>query len=171
VTTRRASRGPGSLPRRFLLLAAAALIALPGCEKIDRNMYDSPAFKAQEEPVRLPPSDSIPTKGREKIPPLSDAARLENPVKATDGTRLQGKELYGIFCVPCHGESGMGDGLVGKKYLPAPADIRQSAIGGKLSDGELFVIISSGYGGMPALRSDLSPEERWKIVVHLRTLK
>jgi mono/diheme cytochrome c family protein len=170
VTTRRASRGTGSLLRCLLLLAAAA-IALPGCEKIDRNMFDSPAFKAQEEPVLLAPADSIPTKGRENIPPLSEASRLENPVKVTDGTLLQGKELYGVFCFPCHGESGRGDGLVGKKYLPAPADIRQSATGGKLSDGELFVTISSGYGGMPAFRSDISPEERWKIVLHLKTLK
>ncbi len=159
---------PALLP---VLLCAAAALLLPACEKIDRDMYDSPAFMAQEEPVRLPPADSVPTKGRERIPPLTEASRLANPLKADDWTLFQGKELYGIFCTPCHGESGAGDGPVGRKYLPPPADIRHSGHGGHHSDGEFFVIISKGIGGMPGLQADLAPEERWKIVHHLRTLK
>ncbi len=167
-------RAPGHfrwLGRLAMLLLAAGALLLPACEKIDRDMYDSPSFKAQEEPVRLPPADSVPTKGKERIPPLTEASGLANPIKADDWTLFQGKELYGIFCAPCHGESGAGDGPVGKKYLPPPADIRHSAHGGHHSDGEFFVIISKGIGGMPAFRADLSPEERWKIVHHLRTLK
>ena len=159
---------PALLP---VLLVAAAVLLLPACEKIDRDMYDNPAFKAQEEPVRLPPADSVPTKGRERIPPLTEASRLANPLKADDWTLFQGKELYGIFCTPCHGDSGAGDGPVGRKYLPPPADIRHSGHGGHHSDGEFFVIISKGIGGMPGLQADLAPEERWKIVHHLRTLK
>ena len=172
--TARAPRG-GSRIRRLALLPAllfaAAALLLPACEKIDRDMYDSPAFKAQEEPVRLPPADSVPTKGRERIPPLTEASRLANPLKADEWTLLQGKELYGIFCSPCHGQSGAGDGPVGRKYLPPPADIRQSAHGGHHADGEFFVIISMGIGGMPGFRADLDPGERWKIVHHLKTLK
>lgn len=154
----------------FLLLAAAALF-LPACEKIDRDMYDNPAYKSQEEPVRLPPANSVPTKGRTRIPPLSEASRLANPVEPTDFTLLEGKELYGIFCTPCHGDTGAGDGPVGEKYVPTPSDIRRSAPAAKRTDGELFVILSNGIGGMPAFRADLSPEERWKIVLHVRTLK
>lgn len=165
---------PGvSVRRAFLslLLIASAALFLPACEKIDRDMYDNPAFKAQEEPVRLPPADSVPTTGRTRIPPLSEASRLANPVEPTDFALLEGKELYGIFCTPCHGETGAGDGPVGKKYVPTPSDIRPGGHGAHHSDGELFVILSNGIGGMPAFRADLSPEERWKIVLYLRTLK
>lgn len=154
-----------------LLLAGAAAAAFTACERIDRNMWDNPAFKPQEEPVRLPPKDSVPTRGIERVPPLSEASRLPNPVKPTERELLQGKELYNIFCVPCHGESGRGDGLVGKKYVPTPDDLRPGSEAAKRSDGELFVIISSGFEGMPAFRADLSPADRWRIVAYLRTLK
>lgn len=160
-------------PRLLALLLAgvAAAAAFTACERIDRNMWDNPAFKPQEEPVRLAPKDSIPTKGIEHIPPLAEASRLVNPVKPTERELLQGKELFRVFCVPCHGESGKGDGAVGKKYVPAPADLRAGSPVMGLSDGQLFVIISTGLGGMPAFRADLSPGERWQIVAFLRTLK
>ncbi|HZW36272.1 MAG: c-type cytochrome [Deltaproteobacteria bacterium] len=157
--------------RAALLVIAMVAIILPACEKIDRNMWDNPAFKPQEEPVRLPPKDSIPTKGRERIPPMSEAAGLKNPVSPTEGNLSKGKELYGIFCVPCHGASGRGDGLVGKKYVPTPADLHPGSPVSRLPDGTLFVIVSDGAGGMPAFRADLSPVERWQIVAYLRTLK
>lgn len=150
------------------LLAAGALLA--GCEKLDRNMWESPAFKAQSEPLRLPPADSIPTKGKERIPPFAEARALKNPVERTDWNLSRGKELYGIFCTPCHGTSGKGDGPIAGKYVPAPADISPAGAAGKLSDGELFVVISSGSGGMPAFRHDLEPKERWMVVHYLRAL-
>ena len=157
---------------RLLLVAALVLAcALAGCEKIDRNMWDNPAFRPQEEPVRLPPADSVPTKGISRVPPMGEAAGLKIPVAPSDGARLEGKTLYGIHCAPCHGDSGAGDGLVGKKYVPAPADVRAGGPFGKLPDGVLFVIISDGLGGMPPFRADLSPDERWKIVIHLRALR
>ncbi|MBI5576718.1 MAG: cytochrome c [Deltaproteobacteria bacterium] len=155
----------------LLLVFAIAAVLLFGCEKIDRNMWDNPAFKPQEDPVRLPPKDSIPTKGREQIPSMAEARELKNPVEPTEWALLQGKELFGIHCVPCHGISGAGDGPVGKKYVPTPADLRPGSRGARHSDGELFAVISSGYGGMPAYRADLSPSERWHIVAYLRTLK
>lgn len=173
MTFRRSGRGfpLRALAGLFLPFLAAAALFLPACEKMDRDMYDNPAFRAQEEPVRLPPADSIPTKGRTRIPPLTEASRLANPVEPTDWTLVEGKELFGIFCTPCHGETGAGDGPVGKKYVPTPSDIRPTGHGGHHSDGELFVILSKGIGGMPAFRADLSPEERWKIVLYVRTLK
>lgn len=155
----------------LLLAWAAAAVAFTACERIDRNMWDNPAFKPQEEPVRLPPKDSIPTKGIERVPPLAEASRLANPLKPSEGELLQGKELFRVFCAPCHGESGRGDGPVGKKYVPTPADLRASSPLMKVSDGQLFVIVSSGLGGMPAFRADLQPGERWRIVAYLRTLK
>jgi mono/diheme cytochrome c family protein len=148
-----------------------AALLFPACEKIDRNMWDNPAFKPQEEPVRLPPGDSIPTKGRERIPSMAEAASLQNPVAPTESNLAKGKELYGIFCVPCHGASGRGDGPVGKKYVPTPADLHAGSPVSRLPDGTLFVIVSNGAGGMPAFRADLAPIERWSIVAYLRTLK
>jgi mono/diheme cytochrome c family protein len=155
----------------LLVIAAAVTAVFPACEKIDRNMWDNPAFRPQEEPVRLPPKDSVPTKGFERVPSPAEAVKLKNPVEPTEWNLSKGKDLYGIFCLPCHGASGKGDGPVGKKYVPDPSDISSGAHGAHHADGELYVIISAGSGGMPAFRADLTPVERWQIIRYLRTLK
>ncbi|MBE0569373.1 MAG: cytochrome c [Deltaproteobacteria bacterium] len=155
-----------------LAVVLAALLAA-GCEKLDRDMYDNPAFRPQEEPVRLPPEGSVPTKGLEHapMPGSAAAAALENPEKITDFTLLTGKELYGIYCAPCHGASGKGDGPVAKKFVPTPVDISVTGLGSRLPDGELFAVLTHGKNGMPAFRSDLTAGERWLVVAYLKKLK
>lgn len=167
------NREARGFPTRAAALAAiaAALLSLPACEKIDRNMWDNPAGKAQEEPVRPPPKDSVPTKGRERVPSIAEAEKRKNPVAPTETNLAKGKELYGIFCSPCHGASGDGGGPVGKKYVPSPVSLRPGSEAASLSDGRIFAIVSGGRGGMPAFRSDLDPDERWRIVAWLRRLK
>ena len=164
-----------SLAQRFAIAAVlvAVLAILAGCEKLDRNMYDNPAFRPQEEPVRLPPADSVPTKGLEHTPKpgTPEAAALRNPEKMTEFSLLTGKELYGIYCTPCHGESGKGDGPVAKKFVPTPVDISATGHGSHHPEGDLFAILTHGVNGMPAFRSDLTAKERWLVVAYLRTLK
>jgi mono/diheme cytochrome c family protein len=160
---------------RIVVSAAALLLAalLAGCEKLDRNMYDNPAFRPQEEPVRLPPAGSVPTKGVEHTPKpgTPEAAALKNPEKTTDFSLLTGKELFGSYCTPCHGTAGKGDGPIAKKFVPTPEDISATGYGGKVSEGDLFAIVTHGQDGMPAFRSDLTAKERWLVVAYLRTLK
>jgi len=155
------------------LCAVVLAATLPACEKIDRNMWDNPAFRAQEDPVRVPPADSVPTKGRERVPlpGTPGAASLWNPEKATESALLAGKELYGVYCAPCHGASGKGDGPVAKKFVPTPADISASGHGAHHPDGDLFAVLTHGRNGMPDFRGDLTPRERWLVVAWLRTLK
>ena len=163
-----------SLARRIAVAAAIlAMALLAGCEKLDRNMYDNPAFRPQEEPVRLPPAGSVPTKGLEHTPKpgTAEAAALRNPEKATDFSLLTGKELFGIYCTPCHGASGKGDGPVAKKFVPTPANISATGHGSHHPEGELFAVVTHGKGGMPPFRSDLTATERWLVVAYLKTLK
>jgi len=156
-----------------LVALAAALMALSACEKLDRNMYDNPAFRPQEEPVRLAPASSVPTKGRGTVPAPGSpaAAALSNPEKANEFSLLTGKELYGIYCTPCHGESGKGDGPVAKKFVPTPVDISATGHGSHHPEGDLFAILTHGVNGMPAFYGDLTPKERWLVVAYLKTLK
>ncbi|RJP20894.1 MAG: cytochrome c [Deltaproteobacteria bacterium] len=164
-----------AIARIFAIAAvlAAAMGLLAGCEKLDRNMYDNPAYRPQEEPVRLPPAGSVPTKGQEHTPKpgTPEAAALRNPDKVTDFSLVTGKELYGIYCAPCHGDSGKGDGPVAKKFVPTPADISAAGHGAHHPDGDLFAVITHGQGGMPPFRADLTVKERWLVVAYLRTLK
>jgi mono/diheme cytochrome c family protein len=158
---------------RFLLAATLAVALFAGCEKLDRNMFDNPAFRPQEEPVRVAPPDSVPTKGVEHVPlPGSPAAAaLKNPEKITDFTLLTGKELFHIYCTPCHGASGKGDGPVAKKFVPTPADISATGQASHQPEGDLFAIVTHGKNGMPPYRGDLTARERWLVVAYLKTLK
>jgi mono/diheme cytochrome c family protein len=157
----------------LLVVALLAVFPLSGCEKLDRNMYDNPAFRPQEEPVRLPPADSVPTKGLEHTPKpgTPEAAALKNPEKMTEFSLLTGKELYGIYCTPCHGESGKGDGPVAKKFVPTPADISATGHGSHHPEGELFAVVTHGKNAMLPFRSDLTAKERWLVVAYVKTLK
>jgi mono/diheme cytochrome c family protein len=158
---------------RFFLAAALAVALFAGCEKLDRNMYDNPAFRPQEEPVRLPPVGSVPTKGLEHVPlpGTPAAAALKNPEKISDFTLLTGKELFGIYCTPCHGAAGKGDGLVGKKFVPTPVDISATGPVSHYPEGDLYAILTHGKNGMPPFRSDLTARERWLLAAYLKTLK
>jgi mono/diheme cytochrome c family protein len=151
----------------LLLLGAS----LPACEKIDRNMWDNPAFGPQEAPLRPPPEGSVPTKGVARRPSMADAAKLSNPLQGSPADLSPGKESYGVFCSPCHGEAGKGDGPVGLKLKPRPSNIGPGGMLPSLSDGELFTIVTNGAGAMPSFAADLSPEDRWRIVAWLRAAK
>jgi mono/diheme cytochrome c family protein len=156
--------------RPFARCLALLLLAFPlsACEKIDRNMWDSPAFGPQETIEPMPPAGSVPTKGLAPRPSMADAAKLASPLSGSADDIARGKASFGIFCAPCHGESGKGDGPVGVKLKPRPSNIGPGGMLPGLSDGELFTIVTNGAGAMPSFAADLSPEDRWRVVAWLR---
>ena len=80
------------------------------------------------------------------------------------------KEIYGNKCSDCHGEKGKGDGSEAMMYDPAPSDLTDAARMNKLSDGEIFYQISEGRKPMPSFKKKLSEEQRWHLVLFVRSL-
>lgn len=97
---------------------------------------------------------------------------LVNSIPPNADSVAEGKQYYTTLCVPCHGETGKGDGPVGLTLNPRPADLSLHAVPGVHTDGKLFEWISDGYPGsvMPAFGQALTEEQRWHIVNYLRTL-
>ncbi len=94
---------------------------------------------------------------------------LHNPIPQTDKTLEEGKVLYGRYCTHCHGEGGKGDGLVGKEYKGVPnysSDAYKT-----MNDGHIFHVITNGKGRMWPHGSQMTPEERWKIVQYVHKLQ
>jgi copper transport protein len=105
-------------------------------------------------------------------PPQTAEAGPVNPIPANEDSIKQGKEIYTTLCVPCHGETGKGDGPVGLTLNPRPADLSLHAVPGVHSDGQLFEWITNGFPGsvMPAFGPALTEEQRWHLVNYVRTL-
>lgn len=149
------------------------------------DMVHSPTYQAFEPnpndargmTLRQPAADSIP-RGLmplhyEKTP--EDALRageeLVNPyVNNDEEVMSRGMTAFAIFCQPCHGASGAGDGMVARRgYPPPPSLLLEHAI--NMKDGQLFHVMSFGQGNMPSHASQVSREDRWRIVNYIRSLQ
>lgn len=96
-------------------------------------------------------------------------ATLMNPYAENKDVLKQGKALYERFCQHCHGEKGMGDGLVGKVYKGVTA--YNSATVKDKEAGHVFWVITNGKGRMGSHASQISVDDRWKIVTYVQTLQ
>ncbi len=94
---------------------------------------------------------------------------LKNPIVYSEAVEKQGEELYGKFCVHCHGATGQGDGKVGLKLPGAPPSY--SGPLKNLPEGKIFHSITYGKGLMGNHASILTQEERWKLVYYVQKLQ
>jgi mono/diheme cytochrome c family protein len=87
-----------------------------------------------------------------------------------------GKEQFGIYCAPCHGLTGDGNGMVHKRaeaigggWVP-PSNLHQEYIR-QMPAGQLFDVITNGVRNMPSYSAQIEPEERWAIILYVRALQ
>jgi mono/diheme cytochrome c family protein len=99
------------------------------------------------------------------------------PIEITATTLSRGRERYDVFCAPCHGLSGYGDGPVAKRAenlqegtWVQPSSFHTELVRGRPL-GHLFNSITNGIRNMPAYGPQISPEDRWAIVAYARALQ
>jgi len=99
-------------------------------------------------------------------PPEAD--KLKNPF---EGEKKSGKgeNLFSLNCERCHGNTGKGDGVDGKKLNPKPADLTSKRVQ-KQSDGAIFWKLSNGRGEMIAFKNTIGEKDRWRLVNYIREL-
>ena len=122
--------------------------------------------------LRTPPNGTIP---RGMLPLASDPTTPAggdpvNPFTGNAAAAERGTVMFNTYCVPCHGASGEGDGLVVQHGFPAPPSL-VSGRAPTMSDAELFNVISFGSGTMPSYAPQMERADRWKAILHLRTLQ
>lgn len=93
-----------------------------------------------------------------------------SPVPLTEELLSRGQQRYKIYCTPCHGLAGYGDGMVVQRGFPAPPSYHIDRLI-KARDGELFKVITQGRGRMPVFGKRISPPDRWAIVAYIRALQ
>ncbi|TAF45473.1 MAG: cytochrome c [Sphingobacteriales bacterium] len=100
-----------------------------------------------------------------------------NPLQKSQKNLVEGQQLYLAMCSPCHGDKGAGNGhIVTLGKYPAPPSYANgvSSRGGAmkdLTDGKIYHTIQYGINLMGSYASQLSPEERWKVVMYVHELQ
>ncbi len=92
------------------------------------------------------------------------------PFVVDEKVMARGRERYDIYCSPCHGRTGNGDGMVVRRgYRPPPTlfsdRLRLAPV------GHFFDVMTSGFGAMPDYAAQVNAEDRWAIVAYIRALQ
>ncbi|WP_419936138.1 c-type cytochrome [Candidatus Palauibacter sp.] len=130
------------------------------------------SVEAFEEQARLPVPGTMPINGQRTYDLLAADTMMSSPIAGTEADLARGEELFGQFCTPCHGVTGVGDGpVVGQNRIPA---IPLLNIRGELTrgytDGYIWGLITNGRGLMPAYPR-IPAMDRWYLVAHVRRLQ
>jgi mono/diheme cytochrome c family protein len=113
------------------------------------------------------PAQDKPGAAEPKMTP-EDAAK-KNPTTPTPEGMAEARKLYGYNCAMCHGKSGDGKGDLAADMKLDLHDWRDASSLEKMTDGELFWIVSNGKGKMPG-EGDRTPEKtRWNFVNVVRS--
>lgn len=173
-------------------LAAIALISVFGSCDRDRNttgwqyfddMAQSTAYEtytpnpnfADGKTMRNPVEGTIPVGYQPYLYEKSDADRvlagkeLVNPFQPTTGNLERGKQVFNVYCISCHGEKGDGKGFLftSGKY-PFPPKTLLSDNMRNAPAGDIYHVITVGFGVMPAHGSQVRPEDRWKVAMYVK---
>ena len=105
---------------------------------------------------------------REWVVP-EEAKKQTNPLQPSEAALRAAKEIYLDNCAQCHGETGKGDGPEAAQHDPRPANLQDAKHMDTVSDGELFYQISEGRQPMPAFKKRLTQEQRWQLVLLVRS--
>jgi hypothetical protein len=93
-----------------------------------------------------------------------------SPVPVTAELLKRGQQQFTIYCAPCHGQTGLGDGVV-KKFGMATIRSVHEPIVVRQGDGEIFNTISHGKLTMQGYAAQIPVEDRWAVVAYVRALQ
>lgn len=182
---------------KLLLLAPLALGALgtlTGCTRDGKfqpvdmwngsrlRPYEGFHFFPNNSEAQVPPSGTVARGANRTNEPLYYGTQngtlvTYNPLVqsvATPQEKLsilqRGQERYQIYCQPCHGLGGYGDGLIVKRGMSAPPSYHEARLLDS-ADGHLYDVIANGYGSMYSYGSRVPTKDRWAIVAYIRALQ
>jgi hypothetical protein len=183
--------------RARLLLGALALtstVAAAGCARgctssrppihLNPSMDDQPKVRAQAASTffyngaatREPVPGTIAIGGLKEDPAFftgkgSDGQFVATtPIPVDERIAARGRERYRIYCQPCHDARGDGKGILFQRGSVPTASFHQEKIL-KYPDGQIFDVITNGFGLMSGYRWPIPPADRWAIVTHVRELQ
>lgn len=92
------------------------------------------------------------------------------PAPVTMEYLQEGRKKFEIYCTPCHGYVGHGNGVTQPLGMASTADLHQQRIL-DMAEGEIFNTVSNGKGQMLGYKNRMNTQERWQVVAYLRALQ
>ena len=133
-------------------------------------MYRGPEIQPLAEAPRVTPADTLPVHGEPTIGLEQATIKMHNPLQSTPENLAAGKTLFETNCAPCHGSTGEGNGPVTKILIKPSKDLVAGA-SKSLPDGYIYGAITDGILTMPSYADSLPPEQRWQVVMYVRSLQ
>jgi mono/diheme cytochrome c family protein len=184
--------------RPIRALALTLVVGLTGCARgctssrppihLNPSMDDQPKVLAQTasnffhdgQSMRQPVPGTIPIGGLKEDVAFFTGKGADgqfvatNPVTVagTDNAALveRGRQRYAIYCQPCHDARGDGKGILFQRGNVPTASFHQEKIL-KYPDGQIFDVITNGFGLMSGYRWPIPPADRWAIIAYVRELE
>jgi len=94
----------------------------------------------------------------------------EFPFPVTKEVILRGQQRFNVYCTPCHGRLGNGEGMVVKRGYRHPPTYHMDRLR-QAPQGHFFDVITNGFGAMPDYAAQIPPADRWAIVAYIRALQ
>ena len=167
--------------RAALLLCAA--LALSAC---DLSMTKQAKHEARSSPTLWPdgaeatasPDGTIAQDDPEltvpRPPDVEDdparAAAFVGPPPVTPALLARGQERYGIFCAPCHGADGRGNGMIVQRGFPPPPSYLEPRLVAA-PPAHIVDVVTNGYGLMYGFAERVEPADRWAIAAYVKALQ
>jgi mono/diheme cytochrome c family protein len=169
------------LKNKFALSTGALLLfALTACRD---DMHNQPRYKPlaaseffADHRSERPEIEGTVARGHLRI----DSARYTGkfngedidqfPIPITRADIERGRERFNIYCTPCHGRLGDGNGMVVLRGYRQAASYYSDKLM-KAPVGHFFDVMTNGFGAMPSYASRVQPDDRWRIVAYIRALQ
>jgi mono/diheme cytochrome c family protein len=149
----------------ILLLAAVLLAACEQNMDVQPKYSEyslAPAFRGGV--LRNPPKGAV-----ARDDPERDRDVASKP-DVTAALFERGRERFAIFCAPCHGAGGDGNGIIVQRGMPRPTSYHDERLRAA-DDQHFFDVITNGYGAMYSYSARVPPQDRWAIVAYIRALQ
>jgi mono/diheme cytochrome c family protein len=92
------------------------------------------------------------------------------PFPVTEAVMARGQERFNIYCSPCHGRTGQGDGMIVRRGYRRPPPLADDRLRDQ-PPGHFFDVITNGFGAMPDYAAQIPAADRWAIVAYVRALQ
>jgi mono/diheme cytochrome c family protein len=158
--------------------AAASFLLAGGCRYLKQDMANQPKN------LPLSPSDFF-EDGRSERPLVENTvargsiaddalfvAKDSNafPLPVNRELLERGQNRYKIFCTPCHGLQGDGNGMIAMRGMKHPPSFHQDRLR-QAPNGYFFDNITNGFGAMYGYSAQIPPRDRWAIIAYVRALQ